>query len=240
MWRASRSSVHTRRLCVCVPREGASLWRVWVSLRGDLVVACLGCPGEGTSLWCIWVSARGGFVRAGCLGGRCKSSCMVSSVRVARRRLTTFHREVTAFGGTYPGSWLSGHQEIFSFQCVEGFSWRKQGDMGGYPTDVLSNGGEAMSCVSISIERLQKDKRVTVSVDRGRWAAQALKSHGAGKLGLFSEHLHAVRRKGFKCSAWIGIRTLMLCSAEAEDPLRWGKSVPNQARSRFVLMANQL
>ena len=26
-------------------------------------------------------------------------------------------------------------------------------------------------------------------------------------------------------------------SAEAEDPLRWGKSVPNQARCRFVLMA---
>ena len=42
---------------------------------------------------------------------------------------------------------LEGHQEIFSFQCEEGFSWRKQGDMGGYPTDVLSNDGEAMSCV---------------------------------------------------------------------------------------------
>ena len=54
------------------------------------------------------VSTRGGLVRAGCLGGRCKFSCMVSSVRVARRWLTTFHREVTAFGGTYPGSWLSG------------------------------------------------------------------------------------------------------------------------------------
>ena len=135
---------------------------------------------------------------------------------------------------------LEGHQEIFSFQCEEGFSWRKQGDMGGYPTGVLSNDGEAMRCVSISLERLQKDKAVTVSVDRGRRAAQALKSHGAGKLGLFSEHLHAVRRKGFKYSAWIGIRTSMPCSAEAEDPLRWGKSVPNQARCRFVLMANQL
>ena len=80
------------------------------------------------------------------------------------------------------------------------------GGLGGYPTDVLSNDGEAMSCVSVSIERFQKDKAVTVSVDRGRWAAQALESHGAGKLGLSSEHLHAVRRKGFKCSAWIGIR----------------------------------
>ena len=48
------------------------------------------------------------LVSAGCLGGKCKFSCIVSSVRVARRWLTTFHREVTAFGGTYPGSWLSG------------------------------------------------------------------------------------------------------------------------------------
>ena len=63
MWRASRSSVRTRRLCVCVP----------------LVVACLGCPREGASLWRVWgvhargprcgvfgVSTRGGLVRAGC------------------------------------------------------------------------------------------------------------------------------------------------------------------------------
>ena len=46
---------------------------------------------------------------AGYFGGRCKSSCIaLFRLYVSRRLLTTFHREVTAFGGTYPGSWLSG------------------------------------------------------------------------------------------------------------------------------------
>ena len=65
---------------VCVSHEGAScwqvasLWRVWVSTRGVLVMAgvhargprcgVLGCPREGASLWRAWVSTRGG---ASCL-----------------------------------------------------------------------------------------------------------------------------------------------------------------------------
>ena len=125
---------------------------------------------------------------------------------------------------------LEGHQEIFSFQCEEGFSWRKQGDMGGYPTDVLSNDGEAMSCVSVSLERLQKDKAVTVSVDRGRWAAQAFKSHDAGKLGLFSEHLHAVRRKGFKCSAWIGFDAVQ---RRGRGSIEMGQECPQPSKVPF-------
>ena len=121
MWRASRSSVHTRRLCVCVPHEGASLWRVWgvhargprcgvfgVSTRGSLVVACLGCPREGASLWRIWVTTRGGLVRAGV--PRWQVQVLVHGfVCTCREEMVDdFHREVTAFGGTYPGSWLSG------------------------------------------------------------------------------------------------------------------------------------
>ena len=68
-----------------VPCEGASLWRVWVSMRGGLVVACLGvhargprcgvfgCPCEGASLWRVWVSMRGGLVVA--YLGHTRGSC---------------------------------------------------------------------------------------------------------------------------------------------------------------------
>ena len=45
---------------------------------------------------------------------------------------------------------------------------------------------------SVSLERLQKDRLPYSS----QWTAQSLKSHGAGKLDLYGEHFHAVRRRG--------------------------------------------
>ena len=57
-------SAHKEALCVCVPHEGASLWRVWVSVRGDLVVACLGVHARGPRCGVFGVSMRGGLVVA--------------------------------------------------------------------------------------------------------------------------------------------------------------------------------
>ena len=129
MWRASRPSVHTRRLCVCVPREGASLWRVWVSMRGGLVVACLGCPHEG------------GLVRAGCETQWLQSVHKLSSEHVhtlprsvLRHQLghatsvATFEARVAPNRGNVAGLSPPGataHQEVV-FQVQVGRCWPRQ------------------------------------------------------------------------------------------------------------------